>query len=172
MKSFTELAKSRYSVKSFSPQKVEEAALRKILEAGHIAPTAKNAQPQRIYVLRSEEALRKANELTPCIYGATTVLMIAYNTEEPYHYPDQPERDSGAEDCAIVATHMMLEAEELGIASCWVNRFTPSAAKQLFQLPENEEPVLLLDLGYPKDGVKPLPNHEKKRPLEEVVTYL
>jgi nitroreductase len=64
MKSFLELAKERYSVKGFSDKAVEEDKLAKILEAGNVAPTAKNNQPQRIYVLKSEEALKKARELT------------------------------------------------------------------------------------------------------------
>ena len=61
---FLELARNRYSERSFDSKKVEEEKLYKILEAGRIAPTAGNYQPQRFYVLKSEEALKKAAKLT------------------------------------------------------------------------------------------------------------
>ena len=70
MKSFKELAQARYSLKAFSGKPVEEDKLQQILETGNIAPTAKDAQSHRIYVLQSPEALEKANAATPCIYGA------------------------------------------------------------------------------------------------------
>ena len=73
--SFLELAKERYSVRKFSDKKVEDEKLELILEAGRIAPTAKNYQPQRTLVLRSEENIAKLNKLTPCVYGATTATV-------------------------------------------------------------------------------------------------
>lgn len=169
---FMELAEARHSTKKFSDRKLEDEKLQKILEAGNLAPTAKNSQPHRIYVLRSEEALEKAAGVTPCVYGASTVLLFTYNTDEMYVFPGGSRQDSGMEDCAIVATHMMLEAEELGVASCWVNRFNPSDASEIFDLPDNERPALFMDLGYPAEGAGPLPKHFKKKALDEIVTYL
>ena len=172
MKSFMELARERYSVKGFSERKVEEDKLTQILEAGNVAPTAKNNQPQRIYVLKSEEALKKAQELTICTYGASTVLLFTYNQQEVYVYPGEEAFDSGAEDVAIVATHIMLQAADLGVGSCWVNRFEPAKAKALFAIPDSEVPVLVMPLGYPAEGAGPLPNHTKKKKLEETVRFL
>ena len=172
MSSFFELAKARYSVKGFSDRVLEEDKLKSILEAGNVAPTAKNNQPQRIYVLRSEDALRKAAELTPCVYGATTVLLITYDKKEVFHFPGDEDRNSGDEDCSIVATHLMLEAADLGVGSCWVNFFEPAKAKEIFSLSDDEVPVLLMPLGYPKEGVKPLPNHNKKKELSETVRFI
>ena len=63
---FLELARNRYSERSFDSKKLDEKELYKILEAGRIAPTACNYQPQRFYVLKSEEALKKAASLTYC----------------------------------------------------------------------------------------------------------
>ena len=55
--------------------------------------------------------------------------------------------------------------------SCWLNRFDPDAAKERLGLPENEELLMLLDLGYAAEGTGPLPNHESRKPLSETVTY-
>lgn len=169
---FEEMTKARYSVKKYSDKPVEKEKLQKILRVAGIAPTAKNAQCIRIYVLKSDEALTKVRELTPCTYGAPVVLMFAYEESEAYTYPDEPEMNSGAEDCAIVATHVMFEAVEQGLGTCWVNRFTPSKAKETFALPESQHVVLLMDLGYAAEGNKPLPNHENRKPLDEIVREL
>ena len=79
MNNFLNLAKERYSVRKFTDKPIEKDKLEKILEAAKVAPTAKNLQPVKIYVLQSEEALEKINSLTRCIFGAKTVFLIAYD---------------------------------------------------------------------------------------------
>ncbi|MBO6106787.1 MAG: nitroreductase family protein [Stomatobaculum sp.] len=172
MNTFFELAKARYSVKGFDGKPVEPEKLQQILDAGNVAPTAKNNQPQRIYVIQSEDALAKARALTPCTYKASTVLLFTYNKDEVFLYPGAEMVSSGAEDVSIVATHIMLEAADLGVGSCWVNFFEPAKAKELFNLPDNEVPVLLMPLGYPAEGIAPLENHMKKKALDQTVKYL
>lgn len=166
---FRELIKERYSCKRFKSEQISKEQLGYILNAGRVAPTAKNAQPQRVYVIQSEEGLKKIDEVTICRYNAPTVLLVAYSNDGIYCYPGTT-KDSGAEDCAIVATHMMLAAKDCGVDSCWLNRFNPDEAKAAFNLPENETPVLLLDLGY-SDNFGPLPNHDLIKPEEETIFY-
>ena len=72
---FTKVVAERYSCKNFSTRKVEAEKLTEILEAGRLAPTAKNSQEQRIYVLQSEESLAKLDKVTPCRYGALPALL-------------------------------------------------------------------------------------------------
>ena len=76
---FTQLIAQRYSCKNFGTGKVDAAALHTILEAGRLAPTAKNTQEQRIYVVQSEEGLAKIDAATPCRYGAPICLVVAYD---------------------------------------------------------------------------------------------
>lgn len=168
---FLQLAKDRYSCKSFSGEALEKEKLDKILEAGNLAPTAKNLQGQRIYVVQSEEGLAKFDELTPCRYEAPTVLMVAINTEETFTYPGD-KYDSGLEDISIVASHMVLAAASMGVDSCWVNFFDPDKAKEAFDLPENEIPYILIDLGYAEEGTEPKANHFSRKDLEETVKYI
>ncbi len=170
MMSFLELAKNRYSCKGFSDQKVSQEVLDRILEAGRLAPTAKNLQEQKIYVLQSAEALAKVDGVTPCRYNAPTVLMVAFDQTQVFTYPGE-KRDSGVEDATIVATHLMLAAADEGVDSCWINFFDPDQLKEAFELPENEEVLMLLDLGYAKEGMKPLPNHDSRKALTETVIY-
>lgn len=168
---FSELIKSRYSCKKYDGKPISDEQLEDILKAGQVAPTARNAQEQHIYVLRSEEALAKIDALTPCRYGAPVVLMVAFDHEGAYTHPGNTHH-SGVEDASIVATHMMLAAKNAGVDSCWVNCFNPDEAHEAFGLPESEEVVLLLDLGFAAEGAGPLKNHESTKELSELVTYL
>ena len=110
---FTEVIRNRFACKKFGSRKVERKALEEILEAGRLAPTAKNLQEQKIYVLESEEALAKFDKATPCRYGAQTVLIVAFDKNNTFTYPGG-KRNSGIEDASIVVTHMILAAENAG----------------------------------------------------------
>lgn len=167
---FKELIKKRYSCKKYDGNQISSEQLQAILEAGRLAPTAKNLQEQHIYVMQSEEALGIIDEVTPCRYGAPTVLVVAFNAEDVYTYPGE-QRDSGIEDASIVATHMLLAAKDAGVDSCWINRFNPAELKEKLGLPENEEILMLMDLGYAAEGAGPLANHDKRKSLDETVTY-
>ena len=168
---FREVVKNRYSCKKFSGDKVAPEKIEAILETGRVAPTAKNLQEQHIYVVQSEEMLAKIDALTPCRYNAPTVLVVAFDKNNVFTYPGE-KRDSGVEDATIVATHMILAAEDEGVDSCWVNFFDPDKAAEALGLPENEEVLMLMDLGYAAEGSGPLANHDSRKPLEETVTYL
>lgn len=167
---FKELVKERYSCKKYDGIQITDEQLQCILEAGRLAPTAKNLQEQHIYVMQSEEALALIDEVTPCRYGAPTVLVVAFNADNVFVYPGG-QRDSGVEDASIVATHLMLAAKDVGVESCWINFFDPAEVKEKMALPENEEVLMLLDLGYAAEGAGPLPNHDSRKPLEDTVTY-
>ena len=132
---FTKVVAERYSCKNFSTRKVEAEKLTEILEAGRLAPTAKNSQEQRIYVLQSEESLAKLDKVTPCRYGAPTCLVVAFDKNNVFTYPGG-KRDSGMEDAAIVATHLMLAAANAGVDSCWLNFFDPDELAKELGLPE------------------------------------
>ena len=99
------------------------------------------------------------------------MLVVAYNKESVFTYPGG-KRNSGIEDASIVATHMLLAARSAGVDSCWVNFFDPDQLAAELGLPENEEILMLLDLGFAAEGAGPLPNHGSRKPLEETVSYL
>ena len=169
---FMELAQARFSVRKYADRPVEPEKLTAVLEAANIAPTAKNLQPQRIYVLQSDEALKKIDALTRCRFGAPVVLLFAYDTDEEWQNPLESGIHSGVEDVSIAATHAMLEAADLGLGTCWVNYFANSAAEKAFGLPANEKAVLLLPLGYPAPDAEPSINHGKCKPLEATVKFM
>ena len=168
---FKEVIANRYSCKKYSGRMPEAEKITAILEAGRLAPTAKNLQEQHIYVLQSEESLKKLDSVTPCRYGAPVVLVVAFDKNNIFTYPGE-KRDSGVEDATIVATQMILAAANEGVDSCWINFFDPDKLAQALALPENEEVLMVMDLGYAAEGAGPLPNHSSRKPLSETVSYI
>lgn len=169
---FEKLIRERFSVRSFQDTPIEEEKLQKILEAGRLAPTGHNYQPQRIYALRSPEALAKIRSITRCAFNAPVVLLFACDVDRQWNNPLEEGVSCGIQDVSIVATHMMLAAWDQGIGSCWVCRFPNSQAEEAFALPENEKAVLLMPMGYAAEGAVPGPLHGQSRPLSELVTEL
>ena len=139
---FKEVIESRYSCKKYSDKKVEREKLEAVLEAGRLAPTARNLQEQHVYVLESREALDKFDIETPCRYGAPTVLVVAFDTTNQ------------------------------GLNSCWINGLDPEKLHKALGLPENEEILMAMDLGYAAEEGTPLPNHFKRKALSETISYL
>ena len=168
---FSKVVENRYSCKKFSNREVEKEKIVEILEAGRLAPTAKNLQEQHVYVIQSQKYLEIIDKHTPCRYGAPVVLLVAYDKNNVFTYPAE-RINSGIEDATIVATHLTLAATNAGIDSCWLNYFDPDKLAKDLELPENEEILMLLDLGYADEGAKPLPTHTSRKSLEETVTYL
>lgn len=168
---FSNVIKDRYSCKKFDDKPITAEQLNSILEAGRLAPTAKNLQEQHIYVIQSADGLAKIDNLTPCRYGAPTVLVVAFNKNNVFVYPGEKHR-SGIEDASIVATHLMLAAANAGVDSCWINFFDPDEAAKKLGLPAEEEILMFLDLGHAAEGCKPLPNHTSRKALSETVSYL
>lgn len=166
--SFLELASSRYSVRSFKAQPIEPETLAQVLEAGRIAPTAHNDQPQRIMVISGPDDLVKIDECTPCRFKAPTVLMVCYDRDACWKRKFDG-ADSGEVDSAIVTTHLMLAAQDAGLGTCWVMFFDPVKLRENFTLPENIIPVALLPVGYPADDAVPAKFHEQRLPLDSLL---
>ncbi len=168
---FLTLAKERYSVRKFEDRDIEQEKLDQIIAAGHLAPTAVNNQPQRIYVLKSEEALEKLKSCTKSHFDAKTVLLIGYHNKENW-IRAYDGKNSGDIDAAIVTTHMMLEAKEIGIGSTWVMSFDSRKLRNLLDIPADIELTALLPLGYPAADAKPSDRHSTYRDLNDIVSYL
>ena len=168
---FLELAENRFSVREFDGKKVEREVIDKILRAGQAAPTACNNQPQRIFVIQSEEALEKLRKCTRCHFNAPLAFLICYDKNQCWKRKYDG-KISGDIDASIVCTHMMLEAANLGVGSTWVIYYIPEAIKTEFELPDNLESTALLVMGYPKDGIKPDPLHYKTKSIDETVKFL
>lgn len=169
---FLQMARDRYSVRSYSQKPIEDEKIEKILRAGQYAPTALNFQPQQIYIIRSQEAMEKLRFICKYVKDAPMAMLVCYNINKSWkHAPDK--LDSGEMDCSIVATHMMLEAWELGIGTCFVRGYNNRDIISMFNLPEHIKPVCLLPMGYPSEKSHPYAKmHGVYRELSDMVEEL
>ena len=170
MKDFLSLAADRYSVRSFQPTHLPQEIIDKLLEAAKLAPTGCNNQPQRILILNTDASLEVLKNCTKCHFNAPTAMLICYNREECWTRKYDGAQ-SGVTDASIVATHVILEAADLGIGATWVMHFDPAAIREAYHIPQQVEPVALLVMGYPASDAKPMHFHEEYRDMSELVVY-
>lgn len=168
---FDEVIDKRYSVRSYSSIPVEDEKINAILNAGRLAPTAKNSQPQKLYVAKTPEALLKVDLVTPNRYGAPVAIMICADLDRACILKSNG-RNFAETDLAIIQTYMMLKATDLGLGTCWIGRFSAEKMQEVFNIPENEVLYGILLVGYPASDVEPNPRHFERLQLDEFVKVL
>ena len=168
---FLELAKARYSCRKFSERPVEAEKLEKVIEAAIVAPTAKNIQPWKLWVLQSDDALAKVRSATPCHFGAPVILALGGYAGSAFVRPSD-KRNFEDVDATIVGTHIMLEVQDLGLGTTWVGFFDEPKMKELFPDMTEYDLVALFPIGYPADDATPADRHNQRKAKEELVCYL
>lgn len=171
--SFLKLARERYSCRSFTDQPVEQEKIDRIIEAGRLAPTAVNLQPAKIWVFRSPEALEKLRQTTPFpfVKQAGVVFVIGGDPDAAWkrHYDGKNFVDV---DSSIIATHMMLEIQDLGLGTTWVGHFDADKLAALFPEMQGYNLTAMFPVGYPSEVAKPANTHTEYKPTEEMVKVL
>ena len=165
---FEKVIRERTAIRKFKDEQIKKEELDSILEAGRLAPTAKNIQPQKIYVVQSKEGIEKIDKSSPCRYNATTVLVVCSDKDIAFKKEDYSTYEM---DACIVATHMMLEATNVGLGSIWIEFFDAKKLKQEFNLDSNIEPICLIPLGYVADDYNGNPMHSIRKNIKEMVEY-
>ncbi|MFA5006672.1 MAG: nitroreductase family protein [Candidatus Izemoplasmatales bacterium] len=164
---FLEMTKARYSVRTYASTPVEPEKLERILEAIRNAPTAHNAQPQRVFVMQSPAALADVDACTRGRFGAPLVLVICY--DETVSWKRKDYYDAGQVDCGIVGTHVMFAALEQGLGTCWVAMFNAAEMAKRLELPDHVIPIAVMPVGYPALGSVPYPFHDQRRLVTDLV---
>ncbi|NCC66784.1 MAG: nitroreductase [Clostridia bacterium] len=166
---FEKLAAERYSLRKYSDKPVEKEKLDLILGAARLAPTAKNIQPQKLLVLSSDEAREKADKCMGCHFNAPLMIIVAYDEEAQFIREDG--QAFGEIDASIVATHMLLQAADIGIGSCWVGLFNKADLKSSFSELDGFSPVGVLCFGYPAEEAHQSRMHGNRKELGETVVF-
>lgn len=136
---FLKLAKKRYACRKYLSRQVEPEKLELILEAGRVAPTGANRQPQRLVVVQSKEGMERLARCTRD-FGAPTAVIVCADTSEAWTRKYDGKNISDI-DASIVTDHMMLAAASLNLDTLWICMFKPEAVREEFALPANVEPV-------------------------------
>ena len=167
---FEKLISERHSVRSFKNEHLSHDVIKKILDAGHKAPTGCNYQPFRVLVLNSDESMEKLKVCTRCHFNAPAAMIVLSNSGEGWKRPYDGAL-SAPVDANIVATHLMLAAYNEGIGSCWVMHFRPDELRKEFNIPVSLEPACILVMGKEAEDSEVNKLHYESRPLEELVVY-
>ena len=166
---FNDVLNRRYSCRAFAAQDVEQEKLDRILEVGRIAPTAVNKQPVHIWAVSNPGTLEAIKCVTRSNYGAPLILVVGCCPAEAW--VRRYDGKNGAEvDAAIVATYLMLAAENEGLATLWVGSFDPALLRDILPGTEGYELVAMINVGYPSADSQPSPMHSERKTIEELVT--
>lgn len=173
-----DLIKSRSSVRTFADKKVDRDLLLQCVEAARLAPSAENAQPWRYVILDDPEIKSEtAKHAFSGIFAATRwaakapLLVVIFArldlianrlgrlaTGIPYYLID----------IGISGEHFVLQAQELGLGTCWIGWFSAAGIKKALKTPRSWRPVAMLAVGYPLHTEQ---REKKRRPLEEICTF-
>ena len=170
---YTELVKARYSCRKFSDKPVDDSKLTAIIEAGISAPTAKNVQPVKIWVIKSRDALEKIKSCTPFQWmGNVPVVIAVGGTENGAFVRPSDNRNFEDVDATIVATHIMLAVQAEGLGTTWVGYFDSPKVKELFPEMKDYDLVALFPIGCPADDAMPAERHYVRKSFDEIVNVL
>ena len=162
---FGELIEQRYSVRAYTNDPIEDEKLRRVLDAARLAPTAANRQPFRLIVVHTkgrEEELRRIYKSewfvsAPLIICACGVPSEGWTRFDGRNYTDV--------DVTIAMDHLILAAANEGLGTCWIAAFDAEAAREVLNLPNEFDPLVLTPLGYPADE----PKAKRRKELSELV---
>jgi nitroreductase len=158
---------NRQSIRSFTSRPVEDDQIKRILEAGRIAPSAKNRQPWRFVVI-TEESLR--NRITEAAFnqehvGQAPVIIALCSTNIDYRMPNG--QYSYPIDITFAASFMVLQAEHEGLGSCVITTFDEIEVKEMLTVPYSMKAVMLLLIGHPSEKTM----KEQRKSLDRISAF-
>lgn len=168
---FEQLAKERYSCRQFSDRPVEDDLIEQIIAAGNAAPTAINKQPFKIFWMKTEKAKSDIARATRFTFGAGTFLVVGYKPSEGW-VRSFDKHDFAETDAAIVATHIMLQIADLGLATTWVGYFDAPLLQSIYPSMADCELIAIFPIGYPADNGGPSPRHFIRKERDEILEVL
>lgn len=164
---FLELVKSRYSCRAYQPRDVEREKIDYVLECVRFAPSAVNRQPWQFRVVNSAEQRAKLQQCYSRDWFNTAPVYIIASIQHDQEWVRADGKPHGNIDIAIAVEHLCLAATEQGLGTCWVCNFDAALCSELFELPDNVEPAVLIPLGYPADEAKP----KNRKAIDEIVLF-
>jgi nitroreductase len=165
---FYQVIQSRRSIRAYKPNPIPDEVLQRILEAGRIAPSAKNIQPWKFIVVKDEQirqqlvpACRNQTFIgqAPVVICAVALEKIAWGNMGGYwsSYPV---------DLSIALDHMILAATNEGLGTCWIGAYVEAEVKRILKIPDDVKVIALTPLGYPAQE----PSAKPRKPLSDITS--
>ena len=170
---YSELIRTRESVRNYDPNRpVPKEILEKILDAGRLAPSARNYQPWKFLVISSSALLEKVRACyqRDWLKDAPHILVVLGLRNQAWNR-GYDGYNSVETDVAIAMTHIILAAENEGVGACWIAAYNPILLKKALNPDENQLIFGITPLGYPKPGFQKT-TIKKRKSLEDIVEFL
>lgn len=164
-----EAIKTRRSIRKYRDVPVPENLLKDVLNAARLAPSADNAQPWKIIVVRDVQLKQKVTQACngqKFLVQAPVVLVLCGIPEEAFQTVGGY-MSSHVIDASIALDHVTLAAHSLGLGTCWVAWFKEDKVRDILGIPEDVRVIALTPLGYPDES----PERPSRKNLEELISY-
>ncbi|RJS69132.1 nitroreductase [Candidatus Bathyarchaeota archaeon] len=160
--------RERRSVRKFKREPVDDGDLKKILEAGRLAPSGHNRQPWYFIVVRNSETKRElavaANNQYFIADADVVIAALGDPGEARLRLDASLRRIPHKQDPMIAIEHMVLAATALGYGTCWIGAFDEEEVKRILKVPERLAVIALLPVGVPDENPPPKP----RKPFKEI----
>lgn len=168
---FKKLAEERYSCRMLSERKVKKELLQQIVDTAIKSPTAVNKQPYKIFLMESEDAKENIHRATSCTFGAKSFMVVGGKKDDAW-VRTFDNRNFADVDASIVATHIMMQIHDLGLATTWVGHFDAPFLKEQYPEMRDYDLIALFPIGYSAEGGQPSVRHFERKSQEEVLEVL
>lgn len=165
---FKELTELRCSVRDYSSKEIEKDKLDYVLECARLAPSAVNFQPWKVYVVKDSSLREKIQECYDRDWFRSAPLYFVCTILHDQSWKRKFDgKDHGDIDIAILTEHICLAAAEQGLGTCWVCNFDAEKCKQALNLSKDEEPAVLIPIGYPSATFTP--KERTRKSIDEII---
>ena len=162
-----EAIRTRRSIRKYKPDPVPDDILQDVLNAARLAPSAGNRQPWLFIVVRDPEVKERMKEVygAEWFYTAPVIIVACGYRDKAWTRSDG--KNYMEVDVTIAMDHLILAAWEKGLGTCWIGAFDPQKAREVLEIPEDAEPVVMTPLGWPAEQ----PEAKPRKSLDEIVIY-
>jgi len=166
-----EAIKKRRSVRAYTSEKVSEEDVEKLIEAARLAPSAGNIQPWEFILVTNAETKRRLSNAAlhqTFIEEAPVVIVVCADVaRSSWGYGSRGANLYCLQDTAAATENIILAAQALGLATCWVGAFHEDEVAKVVNTPRNVRPVAIVPVGRPAEK----PSAPPKRSMREIVHY-
>ncbi|OPJ63949.1 nitroreductase family protein [Clostridium oryzae] len=170
---------TRRSVRKYLNKPIEDEKITEIIESARLAPSGNNSQPWSFIIVKSEEMRQKVVKVShdqkwmldaPVLIVCVADIRCRITDDRDVHIDENsPEEEVKLiiRDTAIAIEHILLQAKNLGLGTCWVGWFIQNEIRQVLDIPDDKYVVGVIPVGYANEA----PNARPRRGLDEIVHY-
>jgi len=164
-----DVIQARRSIRKYKEDPIPEEVLRRVLEAARLAPSGKNLQPWKFIIVRDIEL---KEQLARASFGQyfmvkAPVIIVACGFPDNCYARMGRYMKSWAVDVSIALEHLILQAQEENLGTCWIGAFEEKEVKLILKVPENVRVLAMTPLGYPDEQ----PRSRGRKSLEEIISF-